>query len=58
MPEEHQAHHEIGQRNCQTGLIEVVAHHLRPFDGFDLHFAQTYLPMKVADLIPQAVEPQ
>ncbi len=36
----------------------AVSYFVRPFDGFDLHFAQTYLPMKVADLIPQAVEPQ
>ena len=36
----------------------IVSYFVRPFDGFDLHFAQTYLPMKVADLIPQAVEPQ
>jgi len=36
----------------------TVSYFVRPFDGFDLHFAQTYLPMKVADLMPQAVEPQ
>ena len=36
----------------------AVSYFVRPFDGFDLHFAQTYLPMKVADLISQAVEPQ
>ncbi len=36
----------------------IVSYFVRPFDGYDLHFAQTYLPMKVADLMPLAVEPE
>ena len=35
----------------------VVHYLLRPFDGYELHFAQTHLPLKVADLKPQAVAP-
>lgn len=38
---------------------EPVVHYLlRPFDGYELHFAQTHLPLKVADLRTQAVTPQ
>ena len=36
----------------------VVNYLLRPFDGYELHFAQTHLPLKVADLRIQAVAPQ
>ena len=38
---------------------EPVVHYLlRPFDGYELHFAQTHLPLKVADLAGQMVMPQ
>ena len=33
----------------------VVRYLLRPFDGYELHFAQTYLPLKVADVASKAV---
>jgi hypothetical protein len=36
----------------------TVHYYVQPFDGYELHFAQTYLPLKVADLLPYAVEPQ
>ena len=36
----------------------TVRYFVRPFDGYELHFAQTYVPLNVADLLPYAVEPQ
>ncbi len=36
----------------------TVSYFIRPFDTYELHFAQTYVPLKVADLIPFAVDPQ
>jgi Domain of unknown function (DUF3883) len=36
----------------------TVRYFLRPFDAYELHFAQTYVPLDVADLMPYAVEPQ
>lgn len=36
----------------------VVFYFVRPFDTYELHFAQTYVPLNVVDLIPLAVEPQ
>ncbi len=36
----------------------TVSYFVRPFDTYELHPAQTYVPLKVADLIPLAVEPQ
>jgi Domain of unknown function (DUF3883) len=36
----------------------VVRYYLQPFGGYDLHFAQTYVPLDVAQLIPYALEPQ
>jgi SNF2 family DNA or RNA helicase len=35
-----------------------VFYFVRPFDNFEMYFAQTSLPVKVADMIPRAVEPQ
>ncbi len=35
-----------------------VRYLLRPFDGYELHFAQTHLPLKVADLMQSAVAPR
>ena len=35
-----------------------VGYLLRPFDGYDLHFAQANLPLKVSDLMTEAVTPQ
>jgi hypothetical protein len=36
----------------------VVRYFIRPFDGFELHFAQTHLPLNVAELARLAVVPQ
>lgn len=36
----------------------TVDYYVRPFEGYELHFAQSYVPLKVADLLPHAVEPQ
>jgi superfamily II DNA or RNA helicase len=36
----------------------VVSYFIRPFDQYDLHFAQTYVPLDVKSLAPFAVEPQ
>ena len=38
--------------------VPMVGYLIRPFDGYDLHFAQASLPLKVSDLMTQAVEPQ
>lgn len=35
-----------------------VFYFVRPFDTYELHFAQTYVPLSVSEMIPQAVEPQ
>ncbi len=40
------------------GRNPVVRYFVRPFDGYDLHFAQAYVPLAVAQLAPHAVEPQ
>ncbi len=42
----------------EPGGFPRVGYHLRPFDGYDLHFAQTYVPLDVATLAPHAVEPR
>ena len=36
----------------------TVAYFVRPFDAYELHFAQTYVPLDVAELAPYAVQPQ
>jgi len=36
----------------------TVSYFIRPFDTYELHFAQTYVPLDVANLMPFAVEPQ
>jgi SNF2 family DNA or RNA helicase len=36
----------------------LVRYFIRPFDSYELHFAQTYVPLNVVDLMPFAVEPQ
>ena len=36
----------------------AVRYFIRPFDTYELHFAQAYVPLNVADLMPFAVEPQ
>jgi superfamily II DNA or RNA helicase len=36
----------------------TVRYLVRPFDTYELHFAQTYVPLDVADLMPISVEPQ
>jgi hypothetical protein len=35
-----------------------VSYFIRPFDTYELHFAQAYVPLNIADLMPYAVEPQ
>jgi SNF2 family DNA or RNA helicase len=35
-----------------------VSYHLRPFDGFKLHFAQTYVPLSIDAMRQIAVSPQ
>ena len=35
-----------------------VGYLIRPFDGYDLHFAQASLPLKVTDLMTESVAPQ
>ena len=42
----------------QDGGYPVVSYFIRPFDTYELHFAQAYVPLNVADLVPYAVEPQ
>jgi superfamily II DNA or RNA helicase len=36
----------------------TVRYFIRPFDSYELHFAQTYVPLNVLELMPYAVEPQ
>lgn len=36
----------------------TVRYFIRPFDTYELHFAQTYVPLNVLELMPYAVEPQ
>ncbi|MGD9793991.1 MAG: helicase-related protein, partial [Acidimicrobiia bacterium] len=36
----------------------IVRYFIRPFDSYELHFAQTYVPLNVVELMPYAVEPQ
>lgn len=36
----------------------IVRYFIRPFDSYELHFAQTYVPLNVLELMPYAVEPQ
>ncbi len=36
----------------------TVAYFVKPFEAYELHFAQTYVPLNVIDLMPYAVEPQ
>jgi SNF2 family DNA or RNA helicase len=37
--------------------VPKVSYFVRPFDDYELHFAQTYVPLNVADLAPYAEEP-
>ena len=36
----------------------VVSYFVRPFDTYELHFAQAYVPLNVVELMPYALEPQ
>jgi hypothetical protein len=36
----------------------TVSYFVRPFESYELHFAQTYVPLSIAQLMPSAVEPQ
>ena len=36
----------------------IVRYFVRPFDGYEPHFAQTYVPLKVAELTPHGLTPQ
>jgi len=38
--------------------VPLVRYFLKPFDGYEPHFAQTYVPLKVADLAPHGLDPQ
>ena len=38
--------------------IPAVRYYVKPFDGYEPHFAQTYVPLKVVDLEPYGLEPQ
>ena len=38
--------------------IPMVKYFLKPFDGYEPHFAQTYVPLKVAELAPHGLDPQ
>jgi hypothetical protein len=42
----------------EAGALPSVSYFIRPFDGYDLHFAQTGVPLSVAELAPHALEPQ
>ncbi len=43
----------------QPGLEPATVRYLlRPFDAYDLHFAQTYVPLDIDTLVSRAVEPQ
>jgi superfamily II DNA or RNA helicase len=35
----------------------IVRYFVKPFDGYEPHFAQTYVPLKVADLAPHGLDP-
>jgi superfamily II DNA or RNA helicase len=39
-------------------LEPEVFYFVRPFDSYELHFAQTYVPLSITKLLPYAVEPQ
>ncbi len=38
--------------------VPQVKYFVKPFDGYEPHFAQTYVPLKVADLAPHGLDPQ
>jgi hypothetical protein len=38
--------------------IPMVKYFLKPFEGYEPHFAQTYVPLKVAELAPYGLDPQ
>lgn len=42
----------------EVNEIPLVRYYLRPFDGYEPHFAQTYVPLKVVDLQPHGLDPQ
>lgn len=42
----------------EPGVAPSVSYFIRPFNGYDLHFAQTGVPLSVAELAPHALEPQ
>jgi superfamily II DNA or RNA helicase len=42
----------------EPGGAATVSYFIRPFDTYELHFAQTYVPLDVANLMPYAVKPQ
>ena len=43
--------------NEDDGSTEV-RYFLKPFEGYEPHFAQTYVPLKVAELAPHGLDPQ
>ena len=38
--------------------VPLVRYFVKPFDGYEPHFAQTYVPLKIADLAPHGLDPQ
>ena len=38
--------------------VPQVKYFVQPFDGYEPHFAQTYVPLKVSDLAPHGLDPQ
>jgi len=38
--------------------ISSVRYFIKPFEGYEPHFAQTYVPLKVVDLAPHGLDPQ
>ena len=38
--------------------VPLVRYFLKPFNEYEPHFAQTYVPLKVADLAPHGLDPQ
>jgi superfamily II DNA or RNA helicase len=38
--------------------VPTVRYFVKPFDGYEPHFAQTYVPLKVAELAPHGLDPQ
>jgi hypothetical protein len=42
----------------EPDVAPKVAYFIRPFDDYEPHFAQTYVPLKVSELAPHGVTPR